>query len=183
VTSALRAALSVAFARPWAYLLALAGGAAMLLLLLWSGELLKRYPYGGELHAAPAELAGVLLLSALFGLLLPLQVSALLKARSAAAALGGGLATLFGLLGVSCCAPFVVPALLSFAGFSGTALLAFNGAVRRYSGLLLLISAGLLLLSIVLLLRTLAASCALPAAVSRPRERTAQSGAGPSAGS
>ncbi|MDE3075454.1 MAG: hypothetical protein KGJ86_08495, partial [Chloroflexota bacterium] len=156
-------ALAVAFARPRAYLLALAGAAAMLLLLLWSGELLRRYPYGWEFHAAPEQFASILLVAVLFGLLLPLQAAAIAKARGAAGAVGGAAGTVFGLLSVSCCAPFIVPAVLSFIGFSGTSLLAFNGAVRQWTLQLTLLSVVLLLVSIALVSRTLAAACRIPA--------------------
>ena len=133
----------------------------MLILLLWSGELLKRYPSGWELHAAPEQLLSISALAVLFGLLLPLELAALARARAASGALGGTAGTVFALLSVSCCAPFLIPALLSFLGFSGTALLSFNGAVRQFTMPLTLASIILLLLSIFLVVRTLTAACRL----------------------
>lgn len=135
----------------------------MVLLLLWSGELLKHFPSGWELHFEVGRLVGVLLLAALFGLLLPLEASAIIKARGAFGAAGGSAGTLLGLLSVSCCAPFVVPALLSFVGFSGTALLTFNGTVRQLAGPLTVLSIVLMAVSIGFVSRTLAAACRLPA--------------------
>lgn len=157
----LKIALSVAFERPRTYVLAVIGGAAMLVLLLWSGELLKHYPYGWEFHAAPEQLVSIGALSALFGLLLPLESAALVRARDAAGAVGGTAGTVFALLSVSCCAPFLIPALLSFVGFSGTTLLAFNGTMRQLAMPLTLASVLLLLVSIGLVSRTLTAACRL----------------------
>ncbi len=123
--------------------------------------MLKRFPSGWELHFEPWRMAAVVGISALFGLLLPLQLAAVSKARAASTFAGFGAVT--GLLSVSCCAPFIVPAVLSFAGFSGTALLGFNGAVRQWTGPLTLASLALMALSVVLVTRTLAAACRLPA--------------------
>jgi hypothetical protein len=162
-----RTALAVAFSRPWAAVLSVLTGAAMALLLLWSGEMLKRFPSGWELHFEPSRLIGVVLLSALFGLLLPLEICTLARAGAAWSGSGGAAGVVVGLVSVSCCAPFVVPALLSFAGFSGTALLSFNGAARQVSGPLTALSIALLMVSIALVSRTLTAACRLPAATPR----------------
>jgi hypothetical protein len=59
----------------------------------------------------------------------------------------------------------LLPALLSFVGFSGTALLGFNASVRRLAGPLELASVVLLVVSMALVSRTLTAACGLP----RPR--------------
>ena len=148
----------------------------MLLLLLWSGELLQHYPYGWEFHAAPEQLLSIAVLSALFGLLLPLEGAALAKARDAAGAVGGTAGTVFAVLSVSCCAPFLIPALLSFIGFSGTALLSFNGTVRQIATPLTLLSILLLVLSIGFVARTVTAACRLDkrASVVRPSAPVAE---------
>jgi hypothetical protein len=156
-----RLAFGQAFDRPWAYALALAGAAAMWLLLLWSGEMLKRFPSGWELHFEPWRLLSVSLFSALFGLLLPLEAAALRRARAVSGAAGATAGAVFGLLSVSCCAPFVVPAALSLVGFSGTALLSFNGAVRQISGPLTALALVFLGLSLVLVTRALTSACRL----------------------
>ncbi|MBV9121643.1 MAG: hypothetical protein JOZ39_13115 [Chloroflexi bacterium] len=156
---AARRAFRLAFAGPASYALAVCGAVAMLLLLLWSGQMLQRYPSGWELHVELAELLAVLVLAILFGLLLPLEAAALARTTRAGGAAGGALGALFGMLSVSCCAPVVVPGLLSFAGFSGTALLAFNGAVRQLALPLTCASLVLMALSVVLVTRGLDASC------------------------
>jgi len=144
----------------------------MLLLLLWSGELLKHYPYGWEFHAAPEQALSTGLLSALFGLLLPLEAAALAKARSAAGAAGGTAGSVLALLSVSCCAPFIIPALLSFVGFSGTALLSFNGTVRQLATPLTLLSILLLAFSIGFVSRTVTATCRLEKRIPTTRGAT-----------
>jgi hypothetical protein len=53
----------------------------------------------------------------------------------------------------------LLPALLSFVGFSGTALLGFNASVRRLAGPLELASVVLMLVSIALVSRTLTTVC------------------------
>ena len=134
----------------------------MWLLLAWSGGLLQDYGSGWEFHAEPPRVAALLLLAALFGLLLPMEAAALGRARAASGAVGATAGTVFGLLSISCCAPLVVPALLSFAGFSGTAILGFNTAISRLETPLTLVALGLMLLSLALVTRTLTAACKLP---------------------
>src|SRR5437870_1469589 len=122
-------ALAIAFERPWTYLVALGSAIAMAVLLLWSSGLLVHYPTGWELLASRSELVTMGVLAAMFGLLVPLQIAALSKARSATGTVGGLAGTLTGILSVSCCAPLLIPALLSFVGFSGTTLIRFNATV------------------------------------------------------
>jgi len=63
-------------------------------------------------------------------------------------------------LSVSCCAPLLIPSLLSFLGFSGTALVSFNLTVRDYMGQLALLSIALMIGSLLLVARTVTAACA-----------------------
>jgi hypothetical protein len=87
----------------------------MLALLIWSGGLLVFYPsYGWYFYASPQETFTIVILALLFGVLLPRQVAAVAKARSAAGTTSGVLGTVFGVLSMSCCAPLILPALLSF---------------------------------------------------------------------
>jgi len=65
-------------------------------------------------------------------MLVPLQVAAITKARAASRAAGGILGSVIAVAGVSCCRPLLLPAILSFVGFSGTALLGFNLALRGW---------------------------------------------------
>jgi hypothetical protein len=92
----------------------------------------------------------------------PLQVAAILKVRAALGAASSLVGTVAAVAGVSCCAPLLLPALLSFVSFSGTALLGFNASVRRLAGPLELASVVLMVVSIALVSRTLTTACGLP---------------------
>jgi hypothetical protein len=157
----IRLALAIGFSRPRAYLLALAAALGMALLLVWGSGLLAHYPTGWVVVADPEELATIALLSVLFGVLMPLEVAALTKARSFVGVAGGLAGTVTGILSVSCCAPLLIPTLLSFVGFTGTALVTFNITVRDYLGQLAVLSLVLMAASIVLVSRTVTAVCKL----------------------
>jgi hypothetical protein len=131
----------------------------MAVLLVWASGLLAYYPSGWEVYASPQEWATIALVSILFGLLVPLEVAAIAKARSAVASLSGLAGVLGRVLGISCCAPLLVPALLSFVGFSGTTLVSFNAAVSAYAAPFALASIVLMVGSIFLVSRTITAVC------------------------
>ncbi len=167
-------AFIIAFDRPWAYVSAVLGAIAMVALLVWSGGFLQYYPRTGwEFDASASERLSLIFVAIPFGALLPLEVTALSKARVAAGvgSAGGVLGPVFGIVSMSCCAPLLAPALLSFVGFSGTTLLNVNATLHELSTPLTLASIALLLLSIVLVSRTITAVCALPA----PRSMTGHS--------
>ena len=159
----IRLALAIGFARPRAFLLAVAAAIGMALLLVWGSGLRTHYPTGWVVIADPEELATVAALSILFGILVPLEVAALTKARNVVAVAGGLAGTLTGILSVSCCAPLLILTLLSFVGFTGTALVTFNITVRDYLGQLAMLSLVLMAASIVLVSRTVTAVCKVPA--------------------
>jgi hypothetical protein len=161
--SDVRLALAIAFARPAAYLVALASGAALALFLVWSSGLLAHYPTGWAVVGSAQEFATLGVLSLLFGLLVPLQVAALTKARSALATAGGVAGATTGILSLSCCAPLLIPSVLAFIGFSGTTLVTFNLLVRDYMGPLALLSIDLMEGSILLVSHTVGAACKVPA--------------------
>jgi hypothetical protein len=147
--SQVRLAFAIAFASRSAYLVGLAGAVAMIALLTWSGGFLVYYPSTGwDFYASTQETATIAILGGLFGLLLPLELAAILKARSAAGSAGGILGTIFGVLSMSCCAPLIVPALLSFVGFSGMTLLQVNIAVHEWAAPLTVASIGFMLVAI-----------------------------------
>jgi hypothetical protein len=138
----------------------------MLALLVWNSGGLKYYPRTGwEFYAQPVEIASMVALAALFGLLVPLQLATIGKARAGLGAAGGLAGTVAAVAGMSCCAPLLLPALLSFVGFSGTALLGFNASMRRLAGPLELASVVLMVVSIALASRSLTSVCGPP----RPR--------------
>jgi hypothetical protein len=155
-----RLAFAIAFYPRYAYVLAIVGAVGMLALLTWSGGFVNYYATTGwDFYAGTQEIATMVILAILFGMLLPLEVAAISRAKTAAGTTGGLLGTVFGILSMSCCAPLILPALLSFVGFSGMTLLQVNIAVREWATPITLASIGLMLLAIGLVSRTISASC------------------------
>jgi len=159
----LKLSFALGFEERRAYVIALGSGAVMLALLAWNSGGLKYYSHTGwEYYAEPVDLAIMIVPSALFGLLVPLELAAILKARAGVGAASGLAGVVAAVASMSCCAPLLLPALLSFVGFSGTALLGFNVSVRKLAGPLELASVVLMMASIVLVSRTLTAVCQRP---------------------
>src|SRR3989441_2359984 len=108
----------------------------------------------------PTRLAALVALALLMGLALPVQVYAVRRAawrlRQGGAGLLGFVA---GLGSLTCCSPLLLPAILSFAGFSGSALLSLNVTLYRYFGPLAALSVVLLALSLVLAARDITRAC------------------------
>ncbi len=98
----------------------------------------------------------------LSGLVVPMQLFAIQKAKSGlktSASGFGGLLT--GIATMSCCTPLLLPAILSFLGFSGTQLLFFNSTIRQYVLPLSLVSVGLLFISLLMVSKSIVAACRL----------------------
>ena len=128
-----RLAFTIAFYPGYAYVVGLLGALGMLGLLTWSGGFVTYYPSSGwDFYASTQETATMVVLAVLFEMLLPLEVAAIGKARSAAGSAAGLFGTVFGILSMSCCAPLILPALLSFVGFSGMTLLQVNITVHEW---------------------------------------------------
>jgi len=158
-----RLAFAIAFQARSAFAVAVLGAVAMAALLTWSGGFVIYYPTTGwDYYASTQEAVTTLVLAVLFGMLLPLQVAAISKARSAAGTAGGLLGTAFGILSMSCCAPLIVPAVLSFVGFSSMALLQVNITVHDWATPLSIASIAFMLVAIGLVSRTITAACAFP---------------------
>lgn len=78
-----------------------------------------------------------------------------MKARTGLKGSSSGVGGLFvGIATMSCCTPLLLPAILSFIGFSGTQLLFFNMTLRQYILPLSILSVVLLLVS-----RSVVAAC------------------------
>ena len=174
ILNSLRIAFAIAFYPRYAHVVGVVGGLAMLSLLIWSGGFVTYYASTGwDFYATTQEIATMLILAVMFGMLLPLEVAAVTKARSAAGTTGGLFGTLFGILSMSCCAPLILPALLSFVGFSGMTLLQVNITVHEWTTELTIASIALMLVAIGLVSRTISAACALPpppGSAPRPRD-------------
>jgi hypothetical protein len=159
--AALAAAREV-YRDPW---LVVTGGAIALLtalLLTWSGQVVTFFREGGLFVDADAfTVAGILLIAVLLGFTAPLHWYMWRRARASA---GQGLSAVGAVLGIgsmSCCAPLLLPGLLSLVGVSGTSLLALNLRLHQLRLPLLALSVGLLLVSLAAGLRGVSRSCVL----------------------
>ncbi len=160
----LRIAIAEVF-RAWGY--RAAGGLIMLstaVVLAWTGQVVLVFPEGGVFVNADGwtlmALAGA---SVLLGVTVPLHWYAWRRAQGTASAQGmGALGALFSVGALSCCAPLLLPGLLSLVGFSGTTLLSLNLRLHQWRLPLTLAALAFLLLSLWMGQRNVARSCALP---------------------
>lgn len=114
------------------------------------------FPQGPFIEVKPLRIITLLLLTALAGLVIPMQWFALKKARRVWKEGASGVGGLFaGMATMSCCAPLLLPAFLAFVGFSGMQLLYLNAAVRQYAVPLSLLSVGLLTISLFMVSRSI----------------------------
>jgi hypothetical protein len=143
--------------------LATCAGASMVILMLWSGNILT--VRAGTAHLSPDQryFATSILIGALFGLVLPVQLTAIRMAVKPIAETGGTmLATLAGAASATCCAPVVFPSLLSLLGFSGTTILNVDGTLHRFWFPLAVASLCLLGISLLSVSQSLERTCLLP---------------------
>jgi hypothetical protein len=127
------AALRLVYRSPGNMALALAAFGAMTGFYLWSSQVLVVGRHGVSILVQRQYIAAALIMALLFGLLLPLLIYAVRLAAAGAAQSGGTvLAAIFGTLSMTCCAPVVLPSILSFLGFSGTSILSVNETLNRF---------------------------------------------------
>jgi hypothetical protein len=129
--------------------------------LLWSGGAVTVFPEGIYFSPKPMQTVALAAVSILLGILAPMQAAAVRQARALAGGGGTLLGTLASVAGLSCCAPLLLPALLSFAGVSGTTLIFWNAAVSRYLVPLSVLAVSVLLFSLYAVSRSIAAACKL----------------------
>lgn len=130
-------------------------------LLAWSGQIVTVFPEGGIfVDAGVLTIVGLGLAALLLGVTFPLHWYAWRRSRRAATAGGiGALGAVFSVGSLSCCAPLLVPAVLSLLGFSGTSLLALNLQLHQLRLPLTLVAIGFLLVSLWIGLRNVTLSC------------------------
>jgi hypothetical protein len=130
-------------------------------LLAWSGQIVTVFPEGGIfVDAGVLTIVGLGLAALLLGVTFPLHWYAWRRSRRAATAGGiGALGAVFSVGSLSCCAPLLVPAVLSLLGFSGTSLLALNLRLHQLRLPLTLLAIGFLLVSLWIGLRNVTLSC------------------------
>lgn len=131
-----------------------------LIFYAWAGQVLIVAAGGVSYLIQPDVIVAVVVLAALLALSLPLQVYALKLAMASALQVGGSVVgTVIGTASLGCCAPVILPSLLSLLGLSGTTILSVNITVHRYFVPLALLSMLLLGYSIVSTAESLAETC------------------------
>ncbi len=146
-------------------LAAVIGAAGMAILLGWSSQIVTVFPQGGIfLDVDALTLVSMALAAGLMGITLPLHWFAWRRTRVIAPASGLGLVgTLFSVGSLSCCAPLLLPGVLSLLGFSGSALLAFNLRLHQLRVPLTALAIAFLLVSLWIGLRNVTRSCRIAA--------------------
>ncbi len=146
-------------------LAAIVGAAGMATLLVWSSQIVAVFPQGGIfLDVDALTLVSIALAAALMGVTLPLHWYAWRRSRVVAPASGMGLVgTLFSVGSLSCCAPLLLPGVLSLVGFSGSSLLALNIRLYQLRVPLTALAIAFLLVSLWIGLRNVTRSCRIPA--------------------
>jgi hypothetical protein len=158
--------LRLVFRQPGYALAALLLFALVGVFYAWAAQVLIVGPRGLSVLVEPDVIATIVLLAALFAVTVPLQVYAAGLAMAGIRRTGGTLLGLVvGTVSMSCCAPVLLPGLLSLAGFSGTAILSLNVGIHRYFVPLALLGAILLVYSALSTVSSLSRVCvAAPAA-------------------
>lgn len=99
----------------------------------WAAQVLLVGPQGLSLLLEPDVITVIVVLAFVFAVTVPLQVYAARVAAAGARQVGGTiLGVLTGTASMSCCAPVLLPAVLSLIGFSGTTILSVNLTIHRY---------------------------------------------------
>ncbi len=146
-------------------LAAIIAAAGMAMLLVWSSQIVTVFPQGGLfLDVDILTLVSIALAAGLMGITLPLHWFAWRRARVVAPASGLGLVgTLFSVGSLSCCAPLLLPGVLSLLGFSGSTLLALNVRLHQLRVPLTALAIAFLLVSLWIGLRNVTRSCRISA--------------------
>jgi hypothetical protein len=156
------AALRLVYRSPWNVLLALAAFAVMTVFYLWSSQVLVVSRHGVSFLVQRQYIAAALIMALLFGLVVPLLVYAARLAVAGASQAGGtALGAIFGTVSMTCCAPVILPAILSLLGFSGTTILRLNLTLNRFWMPLSVAGIILLTYSLVSLVQSLNLECSV----------------------
>jgi hypothetical protein len=156
------AALRLVYRNPLNVLLALVAFVVMAAFYLWSSQVLVVSRHGVSFLLQMQYVAAALIMALLFGLVVPLMVyAARLAAATASQAGGTALGAIFGMVSMTCCAPVILPAILSLLGFSGTTILGLNETVNRFWMPLAVAGIILLTYSLVSVVQSLDLECSL----------------------
>lgn len=155
-----KTSMGIIFSEKRYRVIALISTFVMALLYIYASQIITFFPDGSVyFEFSPLRIFTIIVVSTLFGFVVPMQLYALKIAKSRAKESGAAFSGIItGMLGMSCCAP-ILPSLLVFFGFSGTFLLSLNMALQRYLIPLSLLSILLLILSISLLSKNITSIC------------------------
>lgn len=166
-------ALHLVYRQPRYLLAALLLFPIMAIFYAWAGQVLDFGSRGPSLLIEPDVIAAIVVLAALFAVSLPLQIFAFRLAVAGARQAGGTvLGALVGTVSMSCCAPVLLPALLSLLGFSGTAILSVNVTVHRYFVPLAMVAIALLGYSLLATAASLGRTCTVDTTIAQPNHFT-----------
>lgn len=155
-------ALRLVYGEAISWAIAALTGIGMTILLLWSSQVLTVEAGRVHVFVQLGFMAAALLIAALCAILAPMQVYAVRLAAATTRQTGGTvLGAVIGTASMSCCAPIILPSLLSLLGFSGATILSFNLVVERYWLPLATASVILLLYSLMSVARALEVRCTL----------------------
>ena len=156
------APIRLVYRSPWNVLLALVAFVVMAVFYLWSSQVLIVGRHGISILVELRFIAAAGIMALLFGFLVPLEVYAFrLAAASRAQAGGTVLGATFGTMSMTCCAPVLLPSILSLLGFSGTTILSLNETLNRFWLPLATASVILLSYSLVSVIQSLEVECGL----------------------
>jgi hypothetical protein len=166
------AALRLVFRQPVYILSSLLLFPVVALFYAWAAQVVILGSGGVSWLIEPDFIAAILILAALIAISLPLQIYAGRLAVIGAEQAGSGLlGVLAGTASMSCCAPVLLPAILSLIGFSGATILSVNLTIHRYFLPLALLGIVFLGYSILSTASSLGRSCVVDLAGSEPALR------------
>ncbi len=126
-------AVYLVFRRPWNIALATTAFAAMEVFYLWNSQVLTISPNGLSYLIEPDFLVAGTVIALLFGIEVPLIIRAVSLAAASASQTGGTvIGALLGVASMTCCAPVVLPPILSLLGATGTSILGLDTALHRF---------------------------------------------------
>ena len=155
----IKTAFHIVFENKFYIFIAVVSAIVMALLYLFASQTITFFHDGIFFEFNLIRIITLATISTLFGIVIAMQVFFLristLRVKETGAAAGG---MLTGMLAMSCCAP-VLPSVLVLFGFSGTFLLSTTAFFGKYLLYFAALSTGLLLLSVVVLSRSLTSVC------------------------
>jgi hypothetical protein len=164
-------AIRLVFRNPWNAVLFAVTFMAMSVFYLWSSQVLTIDARGISIVMEPLFAAAALVVAFLFALVLPLEIHAFRLAIAGAAQAGSTvLGALLGTASMTCCAPVVLPSILSLLGVSGANILSVNLILNRFWLPLATLSIVLLSFTLISVAHSLTFECRLQASEeARPR--------------